>query len=405
MIRSHLHRIIQIGAVLLVGAALGLIAACGGGDSTSTPVAPAPPPPPPAPSVQSLAITTGPSDPLGYLAGETIGVQVTFSEAVTVSGTPLLKLGIGEELRDAVWDQDASGGASAVFGYVVTREDHDTNGISIGADALAAGDGAIRNAAGVAADLDLGDHAINDDGAHPVRGSPPEACGDQRSLALQHDAQFDRRWGGGMVSEWDGTPLRVDIVRNFPDFVTEANLWELLAPIGRLEAQIEAQLGYRIVEMGEPIEVPDGAQPGWDQDLDFYWRNDGNNDLLPRERGQMLVFYMNDNNDGWGGGGSSMSAHVCCGTTSYNKRALGPMWTGDDPCCQGDANQYTREGAAIVHEVFHLLGFKHAIDQEHLIGVRMSFGALDLPWESGSPVYYATPADIDNLRCIFPEGG
>ena len=105
MIRSHLHRIIQIGAVLLVGAALGLIAACGG-DSTSTPVAPAPPPPPPAPSVQSLTITTGPSDPLGYVAGETIGVQITFSEAVTVSGTPLLKLGIGEELRDGVWDED-----------------------------------------------------------------------------------------------------------------------------------------------------------------------------------------------------------------------------------------------------------------------------------------------------------
>ena len=138
---------------------MGPIAACGG-DSTSTPVAPAPPPPPPAPSVQSLVITTGPSDPLGYLAGETIGVQVTFSEAVTVSGTPLLKLGIGEELRDAVWDDEASAGPSIVFGYVVTFEDHDMDGISIGSGALDAGDGAIRNAAGVAADLDLGDHAI-----------------------------------------------------------------------------------------------------------------------------------------------------------------------------------------------------------------------------------------------------
>ena len=399
MIRSHLHRIIQAGGVLLVGAALGLIAACGG-DSTSTPVAPAPPPPPPAPGVQSLTITTEPSDPLGYAAGETIGVFVTFSEPVTVSGTPLLKLGIGEHLRDAVLYEEASAGVSVAFGYMVTREDHDTNGISIGSGALDAGDGAIRNAAGVEADLDLGDHAISDDDAHPVRGSPPEGCGDQRSLALQHNAQFGP---GGLVSEWDGTPLRVDIVRNFPDFVTEADLWELLAPIGRLEAQIEAQLGYRIVEMGEPIEVPDGAQPGWDQDFDFYWRNDGNNDLLPRERGQMLAFYMNDNNDGWGGEGSGMSANVCCGTTSYTKRALGLMWTGDDPCCQGGANQYTREGAVIVHEVFHLLGFKHAIDEEHLIGVRMSSGALDLPWESGSLVYYATPADIENLRCIFPE--
>lgn len=98
-----------------------------------------------------------------------------------------------------------------------------------------------------------------------------------------------------------------------------------------------------------------------------------------------------------------MSAHVCCGTTTYNRRALGPMWTGDDPCCQGDVNQYTREGEAIVHEVFHLLGFKHYFDQHELTGVQMS-PVLDSPRSRNSPVYRATSADMDNLRCIFPEG-
>ena len=61
------------------------------------------------------------------------------------------------------------------------------------------------------------------------------------------------------MREWDGTPFRVDIVRNFPDFVTEADLQQLLDPIGRLADQIELQLGYPVLEMGDLIEVPAGS--------------------------------------------------------------------------------------------------------------------------------------------------
>ena len=326
--------------------------------------------------------------------GETIGVRVTFSEAMTVSGSPLLKLGIGDDVRDAAWDEDGTDGASLVFRYAVTLEDRDEDGLSIGADALDPSDGTIQNGNGVDADLNIGDHAIADDGNHLVLGTPPEqACTDQRELALTHTPI--------VVSAWDGRPFRVDIVRNFPDFVTDADLEQLLAPIGRLADQIEAQLGYRIVEMGDLIEVPAGTPEGWDQDYERYWRNR----LLVSDPGQLLAFYLNDDNEAWGGEGSMMSAHNCCGTTSYNKRALGLAWTGDDPCCQGDANQYTREGETIVHEVFHLLGFKHYFDQHELVGVQMSPGALDRPWETGSLIFYATWTDIENLRCIFPEGG
>ena len=35
----------------------------------------------------------------------------------------------------------------------------------------------------------------------------------------------------------------------------------------------------------------------------------------------------------------------------------------------------------------------------------MSRGALDLPWETGALSFYAAWTDIENLRCIFPEGG
>ena len=368
-----------------------------GGDSPSNPAGPSGPPtqsasPSLPPNVRSVVITTLPFDPVGYAVGETIGIQITFSEAVTVSGSPRLALEIGDDTRHAAWDEDTSAGAFVVFRYEVTLEDRDEDGISIGADALDLGGGAIENAGGVEADVGIGEHAITDDDRHLVLGAPPEReCGEERSLA--------RRFSASVVSEWDGTPFRVDMVRNFPEFVTDADLQQLLDPIGRLAHQIETQLGYRIVEMGDLIEVPSGAPAGWDQDFERYWRND----LLPREPGQILVFYLNDDNpEYWDGrGGSTMNAHLCCGTISYNKRSLGPLWTGEDPCCEGNTIQ--REG--IVHELFHLLGFKHVVDHEHLVGIKMSRGALDLPWETGSPTYYATWTDVDNLRCIFPEGG
>ena len=60
-------------------------------------------------------ITTAPFDSRGYVVGETIGVQITFSEPVMVSGTPRLRLGFGEDLVDAEWDEEASDGASVVF--------------------------------------------------------------------------------------------------------------------------------------------------------------------------------------------------------------------------------------------------------------------------------------------------
>ena len=367
-----------------------------GGDSSSAPTtstgpATAPttsPAPPPAPGVRGLTITTAPFDPRGYAVSETIGMQVTFSEAVTVSGSPLLKLGIGEDVRNAAWDEEASEGAFVVFRYVVTLEDRDEDGISIGADALDAGDGTIQSANGVAADLNIGNHAVADDGNQLVLGAPPQqACADERERALTHNR--------AVVSEWDGTPLTVNMVRNFPEAVAEAYLQNELDAIGRLADQIQAQLGYRILERGDLIDVPAGAPNGWDQDFDSYWLND----LLPRRQRQILGFYLNDDNDAWDGAGSPMSAHPCCGTTSYNRRFFRPPhwteWTG--------AN--SPDGEAIVHEVFHLLGFKHYFDQHELIGVQMSPGGLDRPWVTGSETYYATWTDIENLRCIFPEGG
>ncbi len=238
-------------------------------------------------------------------------------------------------------------------------------------------------------------------GGEPEEEPPPDGpdieCEDQRTLALGHEAYFG---GRGVVREWDGAPIRVDIVRNFPGFVTDADLQGLLEPVRRLADQIEARLGYRIIEVGGVIDVPTGAPAGWDRDFNRFFES-----WRVRERGQVIAFYMNDDNpQDWDGrGGSIMSAHACCGTTSYNKRALGAWWNDGDPCCQGNANG--RDGAVLVHELFHLLSFKHSYDQLELTGVEMSRGGLDRPWVTGSRVFYATNGDVDNLACVFPEGG
>ena len=369
-----------------------------GGDSPSTPNAaagpgatPAPTPSPPAPAsprVQSLVITTAPFDPRGYVVGEIIEARVLFSEAVVVSGSPRLAIGIGEHLRQALWDEDASLGPYLAFRYRVTLEDRDEDGISVAAAALAVQDGEIKGTNGVEADLDIAGHAIADDGDHLVLGAPPErVCGDERSVALRATPT--------VVDEWTGAPSPVNMVRNFPDFVPDGYLESELDAIGRLADQIEEQLGYRILERGALIDVPAGTPAGWDRDFDRYWRTNP----LPRERGQILAIYLDDDNEAWEGEGSPMSAHPCCGTTSYNRRFFrAPHWTG-----WTGAN--SPDGEAIVHEVFHLLGFKHSFDQQELIGVEMSRGGLDRPWTLGAETYYASWTDIDNLRCIFPQGG
>ena len=50
--------------------------------------------------------------------------------------------------------------------------------------------------------------------------------------------QCDAQRYSKIVREWNGTPYRVDMTRNFPKFVTDDDLREQLAPIGTLARQI-----------------------------------------------------------------------------------------------------------------------------------------------------------------------
>ena len=158
---------------------------------------------------------------------------------------------------------------------------------------------------------------------------------------------------------------------NFPAFVTEDDLEELLAPIEALDKAIHQQTGYRIVERGEVIPVPRGSRSGFDVSYDRFVESGG----LPREEHQLLAFYMDDESDFWDHrGGAPMVAHVQWGATSYNQRTMGDWWEDADDCCIGRWKANGRHGDVLVHEVAHLLGFIHRDAPFGEDGVRMAMG-------------------------------
>ena len=104
------------------------------------------------PTVSSVAITSSPPNNGTYKVGDTVQVTVSFSESVTVSGTPQVTLTIGNANKKASY-ASGTGTAALLFEYTVVTGDTDTDGISIAANTLALNGGTIKDAAGNAATL------------------------------------------------------------------------------------------------------------------------------------------------------------------------------------------------------------------------------------------------------------
>ena len=209
------------------------------------------------------------------------------------------------------------------------------------------------------------------------------------SLPMEFECANEREVAMGksdFVLEWDGTPLRVDIVRNFPDFITEADLVQLLVPVGEMADKIELQLGYRIMQMGDVIPVPEVMPPGWNEDPVAYRRNC----WLPRDKGQMIGFYM----DGvlQSNPAAGAQAHPDCGVFTYLKVGVHrPGWNAvtNDP----------------LHEIFHVFGFGHPEDYDYLERRQRVLMSPSAHRGTAIGAQQVTEADIDILRCIFPERG
>ena len=109
-----------------------------------------------APWVAAVAVEPDASGDGSWTPGETIGVRLTFSEAVTVAGgNPWLDVRIGGFARPlALGYASGSGSATLVFSMEVPRGARALTGIAAVADSLVANGAAIASeASGIAADL------------------------------------------------------------------------------------------------------------------------------------------------------------------------------------------------------------------------------------------------------------
>ena len=99
--------------------------------------------------------------PSAYLLGDVIEVSGDFSKVVYVTGSPTLRLQIGDEERQAEY-AGGSGTNTLQFQYTVGKWDRDDNGLSIPANPVEVSGHPIRDGDGNDAMLDhagLGDQA------------------------------------------------------------------------------------------------------------------------------------------------------------------------------------------------------------------------------------------------------
>ena len=122
----------------------------------------------------AVTVRAAPRADATYRAGERIEVSVTFAAPVTVTGTPRIRLNVGVNKVQVPYARHA-GPAVLVFGYTVTADDMDADGVEVPADAIVVTGASIAGAHGAAAML--GHDAVAADAAHTVDGSTPALTG------------------------------------------------------------------------------------------------------------------------------------------------------------------------------------------------------------------------------------
>jgi hypothetical protein len=100
-----------------------------------------------AASVSSVSITSSAGADRTYSLATSINVTVAFSEAVTVTGTPLIPI-VGLSSRNLSYSS-GSGTSSLVFAYTVQSSDLNLTGISITANSLTLNSGSIMDTGGL----------------------------------------------------------------------------------------------------------------------------------------------------------------------------------------------------------------------------------------------------------------
>ena len=128
-----------------------------------------------APTVSSVAFTSTPASAQNstYKLGDVIEVTATFSEAVTVTGTPQIDLTISFLGIPSKADYKRGSTTSAlVFEYTVQAGDNDINGADINENGLKLNGGSIRKNNSTI-DADLAHGALTNQSGHKVDGVVP----------------------------------------------------------------------------------------------------------------------------------------------------------------------------------------------------------------------------------------
>ena len=121
------------------------------------------------PGITEIALTSDPGDDDTYAIGDAIEATVTFTGAVTVTGTPQMALDVGGAARTAHY-ASGSGSTDIVFSYTVVKGDLDADGVAVEEGLIDLNSGTIT-ADGTAATLTY--DAVAADPDHKVDGVRP----------------------------------------------------------------------------------------------------------------------------------------------------------------------------------------------------------------------------------------
>ena len=126
------------------------------------------------PRVESVAITSNPGSDGEYVLDDNITISLTFSEPVTVTGQPRLRIKPDSGGRRATYVASQSTSTELVFRYKVKGTDYDLDGISIPANAIVLpANAAIKKQMGDA-DAVLAHEEIENQSRHKIHVKPRE---------------------------------------------------------------------------------------------------------------------------------------------------------------------------------------------------------------------------------------
>ncbi len=124
---------------------------------------------PSAPMVTAVAVSSDPGDSSTYNLGDTIRVAVSFSEAVSVTGTPQIAIDMDPAFWGTKWAayETGSGTATLTFAHTVVQPNYSAQGIAVLENTLRLNGGTITSAASPAA-ADLAHDGLAHDAGHKV---------------------------------------------------------------------------------------------------------------------------------------------------------------------------------------------------------------------------------------------